>query len=141
VLTVRPISLEIAGFTFPDDCLPAFTYVDMLDPNELLAPMPKPSKDLDLCRIGSQQPSRSRSKGCHPSLVPISTFQSGQDRHGGCMRAGHLDRQSCLHLIPRSSGLDHGERGLVEGCPLRCDAIREMTSGRAVLHVAEIAAL
>ena len=35
---------------------PAFTYVDVLDPNELLAPMP--SRDLDLCRIGSQQPSR-----------------------------------------------------------------------------------
>jgi hypothetical protein len=45
--------------------------VDVLDPNELLAPMPKPSKNLDLCRIGPQQPCRGRSKGYDPSFGPM----------------------------------------------------------------------
>jgi hypothetical protein len=75
-----------------DDGLPAIVDVDVLDPNVLLAAMPKPSKNLDLCRIGSQQPCRGRSKGCDPSFGPMSPSEPGQDRHGGCMRACHLDR-------------------------------------------------
>jgi hypothetical protein len=47
-----------------DNGLPAIIDVDVLDPNELVAAMPKPSKNLDLCQIGSQQPCRGRSKGC-----------------------------------------------------------------------------
>jgi hypothetical protein len=46
-----------------DDGLPAIIDVDVLDPNELLAAMPKTLKHLDLDRIGSQQPCRGRAKG------------------------------------------------------------------------------
>jgi hypothetical protein len=81
-----------------DNGLPAIIDVDVLDPNVLMAAMPKPSKDLDLCRIGPQKPCRGRSKGCDPSLGPKSTPQPGQDRHCGRMRACHLNSQSCLHL-------------------------------------------
>jgi hypothetical protein len=67
----RSGSTRLSGH-ISDDGLPAIVDVDVLDPNVLLAPVPEPSKNLDLCRIGFQQPCRGRSKGCDSSFGPVS---------------------------------------------------------------------
>jgi hypothetical protein len=63
--------------------VPTVVKVDMLDSNVLATAVTKPPKNLDLYRIGSQQPSRCRPKRNDPPLASASTGQPSQDTHGG----------------------------------------------------------
>jgi hypothetical protein len=40
----------------------------------------------------------------------MSTPESRENRHGGCVRAAHLDGERCLDLVTRCGGFNHGER-------------------------------
>jgi hypothetical protein len=40
----------------------------------------------------------------------MSSPESRENRHGGCVRAGHLDGERSLDLVARCGGINHGKR-------------------------------
>jgi hypothetical protein len=45
----------------------------------------------------------------------MSSSESRENRHGGCVRAGHLDRERSLELVAWCGGFNHGERRIQSG--------------------------
>jgi len=107
--------LHIWLFYVANNRLPTVININVLDANVLLAAVTKPSKHFDLDRIGSDQPSRGRAKRRHSLLTPMSASEPGENRHGGRVRACHLDGERSLYLVLRGGGLNHGERSIQGG--------------------------
>ena len=99
-------------FQIADDGLPTIVDMDMFDADKLMTAMTQPSKNLNLRGIRSEQTSRSRPKRRNPPLCSKSAIQLGENCHGGCVRAGHLNGKRSFNFVLWRCGLDHSEGGV-----------------------------
>jgi hypothetical protein len=99
-------------FHIANDGLPSIVHMNVLDTHKLMTAITQPSKNLNLRRIRSEQTSRRRPKRRNPPLCSKSAIQLGENGHGGCVCAGHLNGKRCLNFVLWRCGLDHSEGGV-----------------------------
>jgi hypothetical protein len=98
--------LRILLFQIADDGLPTIVHMDVLDADKLLPTVTQASKDLNLGGISFHQTSRCRSERRNAALTCKGDVQLGENRHGGCVRTGHLDGERSLDFVLRRCGFD-----------------------------------
>ena len=84
-----------------------------LDADSLLTAVTQTSKNLNLRCISPHQTGSRRSERRNPLLRKgEGNIQLHKDRQGGCVRAGHLNRERTLNFVLRRCGFDHRERSI-----------------------------
>jgi hypothetical protein len=104
--------LRVWPFHIADDCLPAVVHMNMFDADKLLSAIAQPSKYLDLGGISPHQTSRRRLEGGNSLFRCESDVELGKYRHGGRVRAGHLDGERTFNFVFGGCGFDHRERSI-----------------------------
>jgi len=73
--------------------------MDVLDADDLLAAVTQASKDLYLGCVSPHQTSRRRPESSNALLRCEGDIELSKDRHSGCVRAGHLDREGRFNRL------------------------------------------
>jgi hypothetical protein len=84
----------------------------VLDADKLLPAITQASKNLNLHCVSPHQTSRRRSECRNSALCCEGHIQLGENRHRGCVRAGHLNGERCLNFVLRRCSFDHRECGI-----------------------------
>ena len=86
--------------------------MDVLDADKLLTAITQASKHLNLGYISPHQASRRRSEGGNSPLRREGHVQLAENRHGGRVRAGHLDGERSFNFVFGGRRFDHRERSI-----------------------------